>query len=468
MAIAATLSFNAVGATNYEIRLPSGANATPATIPVGLTLAAATLSSVKQGKSFLYDFSTLLEISGDNPPAPNEIVWSSSGLLPDGLSLSSTGGLSGTTTTSGVSSFSITATSTDTSVTTNYSLSIDALVSVVPSKLYSSRYSAYLVDTSSQLWGTGRNSEGQFGNGSTSNNYGTWVKIATNVKSVGRGNGSSTLVVKNDGTLWVTGSNGSGQLGLGSGNTKFLTLTDTGATNVKKAAGGYNMAYYLSNNGDIYSAGSDTYGQLANSGGSKTTWTFVASGYLDIEAGYSHLMARNTSGQLMMAGQNNQYQLSTGNQLSKTSLYNTGRSFNHTASFGQNTLGLSGTTLYAIGYNFNGTLGDGATTSPITSFKVVASGVSKIYPHQGFNMYVNTSGKLYGTGSIGYNQIGLPNSTYYSWTYTGMNNVADVAPTYWASLVLKNDGTLWGTGNLSYVGGDSNATTWTSIALPAE
>ncbi|HDR9103354.1 TPA: putative Ig domain-containing protein [Burkholderia vietnamiensis] len=88
-----------------------------ATLPIGVT---------NNGYAG-YDFKTALSVTGDSSYTPSAATWSVvSGALPPGLSLSSTGVLSGTPTTAAVSSFTLQAAYRNQTARTAYSLEVDA------------------------------------------------------------------------------------------------------------------------------------------------------------------------------------------------------------------------------------------------------------------------------------------------------------------------------------------------------
>ncbi len=88
-------------------------------------------------------------------------------------------------------------------------------------------YHSFLLKTDNTLWATGRNNDGQFGNG-TKTNRNTFGQVATGVKSVvtNGGTGGSegiTFIIKTDNTLWASG--GSNSVGLLGDGTSVARLT---------------------------------------------------------------------------------------------------------------------------------------------------------------------------------------------------------------------------------------------------
>ncbi len=83
-------------------------------------------------------------------------------------------------------------------------------------------YHTLILKTDGTLWATGANTNGQLGDGTTTNRL-VPVQIMTGVANMFAG-GYHTLILKTDGTLWATGTNGSGQLGDGTNFDRFTPV----------------------------------------------------------------------------------------------------------------------------------------------------------------------------------------------------------------------------------------------------
>ena len=93
------------------------------------------------------------------------------------------------------------------------------------------------------MWATGRNRNGQLGDGSKTDKRNFMQLFASEAKVIGAG-GYHSMVVKEDGSVWATGSNKHGQIGHASTTSqKTFASIDTGALHEDVVA--WNL--YLSN-----------------------------------------------------------------------------------------------------------------------------------------------------------------------------------------------------------------------------
>ena len=109
-------------------------------------------------------------------------------------------------------------------------------------------------------------------------------------------------------------------------------------------------------------------------------------------------------------------------------------------------------TLWGSGRNDNGQLGLGDTTNRNTFTQVTtnANDIKSIYCGDYHSFILKNDGTLWGSGYNGYGQLGLGNTSK-KYTFTQVTtNADDIKSVYCGAnhtFILKNDGTLWGTGN---------------------
>lgn len=131
------------------------------------------------------------------------------------------------------------------------------------------------LDIHGKVYTVGRNTFGMIGNGSTGTKVETWYENPTlsNITQI-EGGLYHTLALDSSGNLWATGRNHKGQLGVGntSDNHSFSIV----ANNVSKIRAGGFFTTIIDNLGDIYSAGHNNGGQLGiDNYDDKLNWTKI-------------------------------------------------------------------------------------------------------------------------------------------------------------------------------------------------
>jgi alpha-tubulin suppressor-like RCC1 family protein len=245
---------------------------------------------------------------------------------------------------------------------------------------------------------TFRGADGKWYSGSVSTNFlgrtgGTTSRMGaigsntnwTNV-SCSIGSSQSLYGINSSGELYVHGSNGNGHLGIGS-TTNISTnviqkVTTLAGDNWTMVSGGNDFAVGI-HNGSLYTCGSNSgyrTGQNTTSGNTiswtkpynlMTGATDVKTDWVYCEAGNEGFMAIDSSGALWGAGNNN-----------------------------------------------SGRFGTGNTNTQVGVFRVVTSGVSKIFLAGNYSFYINTSGTLFHSGN-GSNGIASSTTTTYSNKHSG-------------------------------------------------
>jgi len=325
-----------------------------------------------------------------------------------------------------------------------------------------------------QLWGWGRNANGQLGLGATGGDGETqshtspmqigsltdWAQIAMGEKH--------SIATKTDGTLWSWGYNSTGQLGqdnttqldspnqVGSLTTWGSDVGPSGNGNAQISCG-KGTSQMIMNDGTLWSMGRGSQGQLGMNNttiysspvqvGSLTNWRELAVG-----GGYNFLHAIKTDGTLWGWGTQAQGQLGDGSTTARSSPVQIGSvttwvtvacGYSHVIAVKEDG------TLWAVGHNDTGQLGDGSTTDrsslvqigSLTNWKFVAAGDRN-------SLAVKTDGTMWAWGNNGYGVVGDGSTTNRSSPVQigSLTTWRKVFTRHRNSGAIKSDGTLWGWG----------------------
>ena len=211
----------------------------------------------------------------------------------------------------------------------------------------------------------------------------------------------------------------------------------------------------------LFATGANNFGQLGTGDNkSRSVWTAISGEWLDIAAGYSASYALSTNGRLFSTGLNTSGQLGITSDTSVVSATTfTQEALNGTWSniapmVGGNTLlAISANgKLFACGMNSKGQCGTGDLTPSIYILtKEIRDGYYTNAYGVGENSYALSGGRLLGSGSNQYGQLGIGTRSYTS-TFTpevsGFTNVVDVfaLPSTNCVFIRTSDGNVYGTG----------------------
>ena len=333
------------------------------------------------------------------------------------------------------------------------------------------------------LWGCGYNYYGNLGLGDIADRK-IFTKITTNadnIKQVYCGY-SHTFILKNDGTLWGTGNNYSGQLGLGDGHDRYaFTQITTNIDNIKEVYCGGSYTIILKNDGTLWGCGANGSGQLGlGDTTNRTTFTQVTTNADNIKSvccGSSHTLILKNDGTVWGCGHNGYGELGLGNNTNKNTFTQITTNINDIKEIycgGSHTFMLKNDgTLWGCGYNYNGQLGLGDSDDRYTFTEITtnANNIKSICCGSHHTLILKNDGSLWGTGRNNCSQLGLGDTTdrtIFTQVTTNINNIKEIYCGAHHTLILKNDGTLWGTGrnDFSNLGlKDTNyRTTFTQIA----
>ena len=291
-----------------------------------------------------------------------------------------------------------------------------------------------------------------------------------------------SLILKNDGTLWGCGQNAYGQLGLGDAtNRKTFTETTTNVDDVKSIYCGRNHTFMLKNDGTLWGCGSNNYGQLGL-GDNNHRYTFTqittnADNIKSVHCADCHTLILKNDGTLWGCGQNNFGQLGLGDNINRNTFTQITTNANNIKEIYcgmYHTLILENDgTLWGCGKNDYGQLGlgDGSNRTTFTQITANSDNIKSVYCGWGHTLILKNDGTLWGTGYNEQGQLGLGDNTN-RYTFTQIAN--DIKSVYCGdshTFILKNDDTLWGYGYNYYgqlgLGDYTNRTTFTQIITNA-
>jgi alpha-tubulin suppressor-like RCC1 family protein len=301
-----------------------------------------------------------------------------------------------------------------------------------PKYIAGSYYSTIALMTDGTLYGIGNNGGNTYGNGTfglgptADTSYNTLKQIPNNTGKIPKYiavNSFATVVLMTTGEIYGTGYNYSGNLGIELNDTTTRTsLTQMQPISGKKPkyiALGSLCTIVLMTDGTIYGTGANQSGQLGiglNDTTQRTTLT-----QMQPIAGKTpkYIACSNTSTIVLMTD---------------GTIYGTGQN-----QYGQLGIGLNDTT----------------TRTTLTQMQPIAGKTPK-YIASGptfFTIVLMTDGTIYGCGYNTYGQLGIAlNDTTRRTTLTQMQPIAGKTPKYIActnssTMVLMDDGTVYGTGD---------------------
>jgi alpha-tubulin suppressor-like RCC1 family protein len=278
-------------------------------------------------------------------------------------------------------------------------------------KVVASGFTLFLKSDGS-LWGMGNNAYGQLGDGTT-NNCDLPELITNGVAAIAAG-GSHSLFIRTNGSLWVMGYNNYGQLGDGTTNNSLLPEQIVPG-NVTAISGGLYHSLFVQSDGSMWAMGNNSAGQLGNGTYNNTNRPvqIMTNGVMAVAAGDFHSLFLKTNGSLWGMGYN-----------------------------GENGQG--------------GALGDGTYNSTNKPEQIVTNGVMVIAAGSNFSLFIKTNGSLWAMGDDSFGQLGDGGGLGGGGdgqTETNRpeqivpGNVTTIVGSYFNTLFIKSDGSLWGMGN---------------------
>jgi len=340
------------------------------------------------------------------------------------------------------------------------------------------------------LWGSGRNNNGQLGNGATSLSQPVFVQPVTGGTnwryiSPSKANIGSTAGIKTDGTLWLWGRNDYGQLGDNTSVAKSSPVqTISNGNNWNLVSFGQYHTAAIKTDGSLWLWGNNKYGQLGNNSGgtgvnSSSPVQTVAGGnnWIKVDCGWGFTMAIKTDGTLWGWGKNTSGQLGNNASANKSSPVQTVAAGTNwklisCGRYQSSAIKTDGT-LWSWGQNNTGQLGDNTTTnrsSPVQEITASTNWKLVSCSSYAFTAALKTDGTLWLWGSNAYGQIGNNTSgQQYSspvQEVTGGTNWRTVSTGGGHVSAIKTDGTLWTWGINSF--GQLANNTFNRTSSPAQ
>ena len=223
-------------------------------------------------------------------------------------------------------------------------------------------------------WGS--NSDGQLGDGTTTNHTAATALPGGFVFSAIAGGGLHSCAVTGAGAAWCWGSNAAGQLGNGTTTTSTSPITVFGGLTLSAITTGYGHTCAIDMTGGAYCWGANADGQLGDGSGLSRTVPTLVSGvvaFSAISAGLNHTCGVSTVGALYCWGRNDKGQLGDGTTSSHLvpTLVTGGLTFRSVSAGDAHTCGVTTANVaYCWGDNQFGQLGDGTLTDRPAPTKV--------------------------------------------------------------------------------------------------
>lgn len=320
-----------------------------------------------------------------------------------------------------------------------------------------------IVKTDKSLWAVGYNANGQLGDG-TKENRKTPVKIMDDVAAVTCG-GSTAAAIKTDGTLWMWGGNSAGQLGDGTKGENRLSPVKVLDNAASVSTSGYHTLA-VKTNGSLWAWGANNCAQLGD--GTTTnqlTPTPIMEEAVMASAGDNHSLILLGDGSLLTCGRVAEGQTGTGvPEEGVTTLETPTKIMDDVAylstGYQSSMIVRRDGTLWACGYNAYGQLGDGTMETAFAPVKIMDGAVrvstgGHLYGH---TLVLKNDGTVWASGDNRRGQLGDGTDGDRLSPIELMQNVASVSAGNQFSLLRKQDHTLWllGEGNAVPVQIDSD------------
>ena len=347
--------------------------------------------------------------------------WTATGVLPPGLSLSSTGLLSGTVETSGQWTVDYVVTGTS-PATTPHSGRVILSVGEGATGVSAGGQVSCSTDGGGIATCRGANQYGQLGDGTTTGRSTPAPVKGTGWKTIST-SGATTCGIKTDGTLWCWGLNNFAQLGVNTSSPRTKPVQVAPGQVWKQVATSWFNTCAIDTTGALYCWGQNLRGAAGVGRTSRYVGTpqLIGSptdGWVDVSSGGWHTCAVRGDGSLWCWGQNSFGQVGTGKDgiQAAPAQIGTGSSWMKVSTSWGHTCGVTTTgELWCWGLNKDGQIGNGTRddawapqrVAPGTVWTTVAAGDAN-------TCALDSSGQAWCWGGNRYSQLGSgagPSST---------------------------------------------------------
>ncbi len=348
-----------------------------------------------------------------------------------------------------------------TTASTNVTQRFYRVKRILGSSIGAGEFHSLAVTPDGNLWAWGWNSDGELGDGTTTdqvvpadvvpNVTSCFGQAVSNAVAVASGGEEFIVVADATGTVWTAGGNDDGQLGRGEAGASIDELSIApvaGISNMVSVAAGYLHTLALRSDGTVWAWGDDESGQLGDNGlatasSCQCTNSPVQSQGLTnvvvvaIAAGFEHSAALDQDGNVWTWGANDSGQLGNGgtNPTNVPVMLTTISNVIAIAAGSLHTIALaSNKTVWTWGDNSGTQLGRDIGTltyDPLPGRVTTLSNVVAIAGGQLFSVAVVSNGQVYAWGDNSLGQLGTNRSdvasTNLPMLVTGMSNAVLVS-----------------------------------------
>jgi alpha-tubulin suppressor-like RCC1 family protein len=274
------------------------------------------------------------------------------------------------------------------------------------------QYHSLAVRRDGTVWGWGKNSGGQLGDGTTTDRSSPVQVVGLTGAVTVAGGWDHSLALRADGTVWAWGANYAGQLGDGTTTSALVPIRVPGLTGIVAIAANRSQSFAVAGDGTLWAWGYNGYGQLGDGTTTdRSSPVAVFSGVRAVAAGYLHTLALRSDGTVWAWGANYFGQLGLGTQTTfeptpqlvsaLPSATAVGAGYDHSLAVAADG------TVYAWGYNQYGQAADPSLVEAVLTPKQVPGlgGIVAVAGGLYHSVALTSTGRIYGWGSDAHGQL---------------------------------------------------------------